>query len=318
MAHVLTAKNYFYFEKETGTGSAWGTRPTTPVIVHAPVKSYSIFNKREEYKQRPMAGRAQSHHSQSNKNTVSGAITMPLYGAFLSSPAVSIAQYFIDLATDSPEVLDPRPSFRGFVIQKDGNGTTVAGKEQTGLRVNKMTLKGSEAGLELTLDCIGKQEVALQASAVALPDDRNGLLEMLFSDTTLSIGGTPVAYSEFSWEVDFGLASLHLNSQWPTKVSAQFHKHTLSFKPLKEAATYDAYLRLQAATELEAILTIKGLHSGTAADDYTTGAFTFARASLDDAQDDMGADSFGYQNIKMTCLKPDDTDDTVAVVWDTV
>jgi len=320
MSHVLGAKRYQYFEKETGTGAAWGTRPSTPVLVHAPTKSYGVALKRNSAQHRPIAGRGQSHHSQSPNSLVSGSIVMPLYGAYLSSPAVSIAQYFLDLVTDTPETLDPRPSFRAFDIHKDGSGTTVTGHEDSGLRVNKATLKGSASDgfLELTLDCIGKTQIVLQGSASALPDDRNGLLEMLFSDTVLSIGGSAVDMSEFSWEVDYGIKPLFLNGNRPNQVSAQYNKQTLSFKPLKTAATYDAYLRLQDNTELESILTIKGLHSGTAADTYTTGQFTFARSVLDEASDDIGLDDFGFQAIKMHLLKPDTSDNTCVPVWDTV
>lgn len=317
MAHVLGAKRYQYFEKETGAGSGWGTRPTTPVLVHAPTSSYGVKLVRNVKQSRPFAGRAQSHHAQNPNSIVQGAITMPLYGAFLAAPVVSIAQYFLDLATDSQETLDPRPSIRVFDIHRDGAGTLVAGHEDSGLRVNKMTLKGSDAGLELTLDVIGKQQINLSASADALPDDRNGLLEMLFSDVVLSIGGSEVAIDSFEWSVDWGLKPIYLNSNRPSKVSAQHNKQELSWTPLKDSATYDAYLRLQAQTELEAILTIKGLHSGTAADNYTVGEFTFPRASLLGADDTISPDDFGMQAIKMSLLKPNTSDNTVTPAWST-
>ncbi len=317
MAHVIGAKRYQYFEKETGTGAAWGTRPTTPVLVHAPTTSYGVKLVRNMKKANPFAGRAQRHHAQNPNSMVSGSITMPLYGAFLSAPAVSIMQYFLDLATDDQEVLDPRPSIRAFDIHRDGSGTTVAGHEHSGLRVNKMTLKGSDSGLELSLDVMGKTEITLSAAAAALPDDRNGLIECLFSDVVLSIGGSEVAIDSFEWSIDWGLKAKYLNSNRPSKISAQHNVQEFSWTPLKEAATYDAYLRLQAQTELEAILTIKGLHSGTGADNYTVGEFTFPRASLNAADDTISQDDFGMQAIKMDLLKPDTTDNTVTPVWST-
>lgn len=319
MGHVLTALRSQYGEKETGTGAAWGTRPTTPVLVHFPTMDYGIKLVREVQEHRTFAGRAQSHHIQNPYSVVQGSLKMPLYGAFLSAPAVSIMQYFLDLATDSQETLDPRPSIRIFDIHRDGAGATVAGHEDTGLRVNKMTLEGSEAGIVLTLDMIGKTQIALAASAVAPPDDRNGLLECLFSDSTLSIGGTPVSVSKWKWELDWGLEALKQNSNRPTKVSAQHNLQTLSWTPLKEAGTYDAYLRLQDQTELEAILVVKGNHSqtsGTApADNYTVGTFTFPRASLKTADDQLSIDTFGTQDIMMKCLKPDTSANTVTPVW---
>lgn len=247
-----------------------------------------------------------------------GTITMPLYGAYDSGPGVSLAEYFLDLALDNQETLDPRPSFRAFDIHRDGAGNTVAGHEASGLRVNKMTLKGQDGGmLELSLDVSGKDETNLSGSAAALPDDRNQLLEMLFSEVTLTVGGSAVLISDFSWEIDWGLKEKYLNSTRPSKISAQHNVQTLTITPLKEAATYDAYLRLVAQTEQEVVLTIKGLHSGTGADNYTVGTFTFPRASLEAADDTIGPDDFGMQSIKLDLLKPDTTDNTVTPVWST-
>jgi len=323
MAHILGAKRYQYFEKETGSGSDWGTRPTTPVLVHCPTSSCGIKLVRNVTKHNPFIGTPQRRHAQNPNSLPQGSITMPLYGSVPASPgSKSFAQYFMELATDSQDTLDPRPSMRVFDITRDGSGTTVGGHEFTGLRVNKMTLKGSaDSGfLELTLDLIGKTGIALQASADALPDDRDQLLEFYFSDVVFTLGGSAINIDSFEWTIDWGLKPKFLNSTRPSKLSAQANVQTLTVTPLKDSATYDAYMRLQAQTELTNVLTIKGLHSGTGtvATNYCQGAFTFTRCSLLNADEVLNQEDYGMQPLIFDVLKPDTSANQVTPVWSDV
>jgi len=319
MAHILGAKRYQYFEKETGAGSDWGTRPTTPVLVHCPTTQCGLKLQRNVVKHNPFIGQAQRRHAQNPNSMPQGQIVLPLYGKVpTNTGGKSLAQYFLELATDSQETLDPRPSIRVFDIGRDGAGATVAGHEFTGMRVNKMTLKGSsDSGfLELTLDLMGKTELTLQAAADSLPDDRTKLLEFYFSDTTFTLGGSALTIDSFEWSIDWGLKAKYMNGSRPNKLSAQHNVQTLTVTPLKDSGTYDAYQRLQEQTELTNVLTIKGLHSGTGSTgNYVQGAFTFGRCSLMNADEALTQDDFAMQPLIFDVLKPDTSANQVTPVW---
>lgn len=311
---IIGSQRYFAFSRET----VWGVLDDpNPVIVHAPISDYGIELTRKIMEHDTFVGAPEQQHAQAIGCDLAGSIKMPLYGYHDLGAGKSLAEYFIELATKDPHKLATRQSLYAWDMQRDGDQNLIAGHEHSGLRLNKMTLEGSDAGIVLTLDMIGQDEIATENSPGAVPDDRHELIEFLFQDSTLEIGGDPILVQNWKWEVDYGMKALFQNSPRAAKIHGQYCKQTFTLTPLKETATYDALLRLLPQTELSLELVIIGLHDGTAADDYTRGTFTFDRTSLIEAKTALPWGDFGTQPITLRCLKPQDTGHIVEAVWDT-
>ena len=98
-------------------------------------------------------------------------------------------------------------------------------KRHLGLRVNTITLAGSDAGIVLTLELIGQSAVNFTGSA-SPPNNRNKLVEFLFEDSTFSLGGSAMNFSQFQWSVSRNLDVIYENSHNPIAAPKTSWKET--------------------------------------------------------------------------------------------
>lgn len=311
MTTYVGEKNYLALSSE----ATWGTKDGSPVYVHTPVETYTPKMRWEKKLARPMVGLTQPKHGQKTRGMVSGQITCPLYGWVPGSPSIttSIAEYLIAWCM-SMNSLD-RPS----KTCEFARGPNIANKRHLGMRVFGWTLAGSGDSVSLTLDVAGKDEVGNSTftTAQTLPNDREGLLEMIFPGSTISLGGTNTEFKSFNLAVKYKQALEYNASTRPSILrSAGVESAVLSCAIEEVDDTYQGYNRDSAELETAIVLAIKGLHNGTGTGgtNYTVGTFTMARAQLIDPGEDDSRE-IPYNNLSFNLLKPDSSSDLISVAW---
>jgi len=334
MGEVLVQHGYQYWSFETGSGSAWGTEASSPVLVHHPVIKYDVKQLREVKRNRRLIGIGQQAHSQAVGKSVAGSIDLPWYGSVDAGTTVALAKSMMEwaLGDGSTVTLETgdRPSATVYNIVRDGGNTQISSRKDSGLRVNKFTLKGQEDGyIEMSFDVIGKAQVSFSSTPDALPADRYELNEALFIDTIFTLGGSALPISSFELSVDFGLKPRRLTASAAaglttgggiTNLPAAAGPITeLTVVPLKTASTYDAYQRLLGVTELAAVLSVQGRHGGSGASgDYTKCSLAMARCALENADEVFGGDDIANQPLKFAVLKPQSSAVQIVPTWSEV
>lgn len=334
MGEVLVDHGYQYFSFETGSGSAWGTEASSPVLLHHPTAKYDVKQQRMVKRNRRLIGLAQSAHSQNVGKSLAGSIDLPFMGHVDSGTTIALARSmfewaFGDGSTVTIETGD-RPSCTVYNIVRDGGNTQISSRKDAGLRVNKFVLKGSEDGfVEMSMELIGKSTAAFSSTPNALPNDRQELTEALFIDSICTLGGSNLPISAFELSVDFGLKPRRLTSTAAAGLTtgggitnlpaAGGVVAELTLTPLKTANTWDGYQRLQATTELSCVLSVQGLHGGSGASgDYTRLSLSMARCALENADEVFGSDDIASQPLKFAVLKPSSSAVMIVPTWSEV
>ena len=305
---ILGNKSYLVLASE----STWGTTPGTPVRVHVPASEYSVKFRPERRNAQPFIGLRQRKHGRPTKGMPAGTLRTSLYGAVDSGATVSLAQYLLDWALANPET-QARPSKSSQWTEGPG----VSDKDHKGLRVNQLTLSGSEDSsfIEVALDLMGKTE-ALESSAESLPADRNKLQEFEFVDATFALAGSAVKVANFQYVANQNITPDYLNSFNPTHLEAGDLIESLQFTLIKNADAWDAYRSATSVTEVTGQIVLKGLHNGTGATgNYTVVTIDFARLGYINHDDEVNFNRLTRIPLQFEVLKPDDSDNGIEITY---
>lgn len=319
---ILGAKSYLALASE----DVWGSNPAAAAgsgsnasgsaqdYMLIPCNDFSVRFRPENRQATPYLGILQKKHSTNYRGRPSGGLVVPFYGWAADNMTTSIAEFLMQWGFASHETTAP-PSKTAVWAQ----GPDVANKVYTGLRVNTGTLSGSadsgEVNITLALD--GQTEDDL-ATAPAIPNDREKVIEARFADVTLTLGGSTVLIKDFSWTVQSVLIVEYLNAFVPQLILKTGHAETFTCTLIKNSATYDVYRRLTTDTELAATLVVKALHNGTLSNTYARLSLSLPRMHFLDADDQFSLTDLVRQPISFQVLKPDSSSNGSAMTWDTV
>lgn len=307
---IQPIKSYANFYNE----STWATKPGSPSYVFCPVLNYGVQLRRESRNAATFTGLRQRKHGQHFRDTLSGGVTVPLYGWRPSGLSGSLAEYFLTWAfnTAAPE---------GVMLASKGcewaEGPDVANQRHHGLRVNSATLSGSaDSGfIQLALDLIGKNDEAV-TTAQSLPNDMEKCVEFEWADSTFTLGGSSVELRSFQLQIQNGLKGEFVGGRTISLLPASQRVVTLQLEFAKNASTWDVYRRTAADTETNAELVLKGLHNGTGATgDYAVGTITLSRIRYAMHEDQRGRDGISFLPLQFDVLKPDSSSTDVAIAW---
>ena len=321
---ILGSKSYLALISET----TWGTNPDSASgagsgtgggavsAVHVPVDEYSVRFRPENRQANPFLGIYQRKHSKNFRGMLQGSLRCPLYGASQGGVmgGKSLAEWLMDWAFESHESND-LPSKTAY--WHEGPGT--ANQEHNGLRVNQATLQGSDDSgiIEISLDLMGQREDAL-ASNVALPNDRDKIVEFEFQDAAFQLAGSAVTLKSFNLQLTRGLQAHYLNSYHPSFLFPGDYAMTLQMVLAKNANTYDAIRRAETTDERTGRITLRGLHNGTMAGTYAQVTIDFDRLHTMDVDDDRARQNLNFQTLNFVVLKPDTANNGFRTTWTTV
>ena len=293
--------------------STWATVPGSPTWYDVPVTDYNVRFKPKRRDGQARVGLFQEKFGTNPTGHPSGNLVTPLYGFHPTGLTTSLAQYLMEWGFLDQEVKFPRSKVCEwqYVGHEDD-------KRHLGLRVNTITLAGSDAGIVLTLELIGQSAVNFTGSA-SPPNNRNKLVEFLFEDSTFSLGGSAMNFSQFQWSVSRNLDVIYENSHNPIAAPKTSWKETFSVTPVKADSTYDAMRESLGMQEMAASLTLKGNHNGTGTGgtNFAQVAIAFARLSLIDS-DESGGTSAQMNPLTFAVLKPDSSSNGSVMTWSEV
>lgn len=292
--------------------STWATMPGSPVKIHVPVTSCGVKFKPQRRNNQQRVGLFQRKYGRNIKGNPDGSIVTPLYGWTPTGLTTSLAQWLMEWGFLDQEAIFPRSK-----ILEWAEGPDTANTRHLGLRVNSATLAGSaDNGISLTLELMGQDSVNF-ATAATKPNDRNKLVEFIFEDTALTLDGNVIQYSGFQWQVQRGLQPNFFNNRRPTSMPKSQWVETFSVTPPKQGHAWEDLVRDLEMQEVEATLTMKGLHNGTGTDgtDFTTLSIAFPRLSLIDA-DEQESNGIYNEPLTFDVLKPDTADLSSTMTWD--
>lgn len=301
-----------------GAETTWGTVPGSPTYVHCPVATYGVKLVTENRQSSLFTGNEFQKHNQKRRGNPQGQVVAPMFGWQPSGLGMSLAQYLFDWGFDIPA---SDPCVRDSKFAEWAEGPDVANRRHTGLRVASATLAGDSGSGQVTiaLDLQGKDEATF-ATAQAVPDDMNSLVDFDFSNVTLTLGGTSVAIRSFELKVDYSMQPLFENSTRPVYLLADMTSYTFNVTLAKEDDTYAALHRALTNSELTAVLSMQGSHegTGTALTDDTKLAITMARCALIDDAPTFNRGQAIEEALNFLVLKPDTTDNPIESVWSEV
>lgn len=303
---ISTEKSYAVLIDE----STWATMPGSPVRVHVPVTSCGVkfTPKRRNSQQR--VGLFQRKYGRNLSGHPTGSIVTPLYGWIPTGLTTSLAQWLLEWGALDQEVTFPRSK-----ILEWAEGPNTANSRHLGLRVNSMTLAGSaDNGISLTLDLMGQSTINF-ATADALPDDRNKLVEFLFEDAALTLNSVATPFSAFQWQIQRGLQPQYFDSRTPQALPKTQWIETFSVTPPKQGHAWEDLVRDLDMQEVPAQLVLKGLHNGTGGTgDFTVLTLDLPRLSLINA-DEQESNGIYNEPLTFDVLKPDTADLSSAMTW---
>lgn len=306
---MTTALCYAALQSE---GATWGTVAGGIVDHYLPLAAFGLKAALEIREMQPGVGVLHVRHAEKVRRSVQGQIACPLYGAFAPTATKSFAQYLLEWAFEPPDTeAGERPS-KTLHWFDDVEPST-----WTGLRVDEATLSGDEGGITLTLSLVGKIELA-SVFTFALPDDRVGLTEFLFSRCALEFDGDPLLIQSFAWSVKHALALKH-NGFEPSSLKSTGRHESFTFRPLKSDSNLAAMQRLTAMGEKSATLTLLGAHGGTGASgDDVQLSVTFPRLAINEAADVISVNDYLWQPVNCTVLKPQEATAASLMTWSLV
>lgn len=306
-------KSYLVMSAE-GT---WGTKSGSPVYVYHPVNSYTPKMRWEKKMARPFAGVMQPKNGQKTRGKVSGQIATSLYGWKPGSGiTTSLAEYIMAWC------LGLNDQDRVSKTCEWARGPNVSNKRHLGMRVTGWTLSGSGDAVNLSIDVTGKDEVGQDTftTAQSVPNDQEGVLEMIFPGSTLTLGGTSYGFRSFELAVKYAMAEEY-NASTRLSILRSSGVESATFKCQTENVDdgWQDYNRDSAELETEVVLAIQGLHNGTGTGgtDYTVGTFTLPRAQLIDPGEDDSR-QIPYNELSFNLLKPDTSSDLLSLAWSEV
>jgi tail tube protein len=291
--------------------TTWGTVPTSPVWIDVPVNDYTVRYKPKRRNGQARVGQYQRRYGANVSGHPSGNLVTPLYGFQQTGFTGSLAQMMLEWGFLDQENKFPRSKCAQWEYENHEDD-----KGQVGLRVNQITLAGSESGIVLTLELIGQSSSNITGSA-SPPNSRNKLVEFLFEDSTFSLGGNPMTYSAFQWSCQRNLDVIYLNSNSPTGMPKTAWTETFSVTPVKADDTYDIARDALGMPEYVGSLVLKGLHNGTMSNTWAVGTVAFPRLSLIDS-DENGGTSTIMNPLTFDILKPDTSSNGSTMTWTTV
>lgn len=308
---ILKTKSYATLYTE----STWGTKPGSPTYYHLPVLDYNVWFKPQNRQANPYLGLFGRKHSKNFRGMPSGNLSCALHGYIPAGGSVSLMQYILDWGLGDLEAGETGSKGCQWA---EGPGT--ADKEHNGLRVNAATISGSDDSgfIQASLDLMGKTEAGDGTYSVqALPDDRERIVDCEFPDSTLSIGGSAVAYKNATLQVQRGLKVEYLNSFTPSLLLSTQTLISFQCQLIKNADTYDTLRRASTVSEVAVVWTIKGLHNGTGTGgtNYTQAAITMDRCSFLDAGEQGSKEDIANQQLSYAVLKPDSSAASIAIAY---
>ncbi len=287
--------------------TVWGDIPGTPTWIDVPVSDYTVAQKEKRRNGQARTGQYQRRYGTNVSGHPAGNLVTPLFGWGVSGS--SLAQLLMEWGFLDQEVKFPRSKTAQWIYKSHEDD-----KSHGGLRVNTATLTGSDAGISLSLELIGKTETNAAVSGVSAPNDRKRLVEFLFEDCTLALGGTEISISAFQWQVQRNLSPIYNNSVSPISLPKTSWNETFSCTPLKLDATYDALRNAGGMAEMTGTLVIKG---DNAASGITNCSVAFARLSLIDSQESGGNGAI-MNPLTFDVLKPDTSAAGSVMTWSTI
>lgn len=319
---IIGAKSYLVMQTETswgeiveGSGTGGGSGSTG--WVHVPVSSYTVRQRPQRRSANVYIGLKQRKHGTMFRGMPSGQIALPFYGFKPAGLGVSLAEWLMDWAFESHELVD-LPSKSAVWAE----GPNVANKRHLGLRVNTATLAGdANSGLvNFTFDVMGRTEEGNTAvgTAMQLPDDREKLLDANFSDCTFALGGSAIELSAFSLQVQYGLIAHFNNVRQPSLLVSPTRQVLVNMTiPPKNSDTWDTVRRvLNTGSEYVGQIVVQGLHNGTGpSGNYTICTIDLPRLQYIDHEDQMAFEQLTLQPLQFEALKPDASSNDLTISW---
>lgn len=290
--------------------ATWATLPGAPTRIHVPVNSCGVRFRPKRRNAQQRVGLFQRKHASNVSGHPSGPLVCELYGWHPTGLTTSLAQFMMEWGFLDQEAQFPRSKILEWAEGPDASNT-----RHLGLRVNSATLAGTaDNGITLSLDLIGQDSVNF-ATASALPDNRNKLVEFLFEDLTFTLDGTVTPISGFTWQVQRGLQPSYWDNNRPQSMPKTQWVETFSVTPPKQGHAWEDKVRSGGMQEVAATLALKGLHNGTGTTgNWTTLSIAFPRLSLIDA-DEQEANGIYAEPLTFDVLKPDTTDPSSTMTW---
>lgn len=291
----------------------WGVTPGSPTYYHVPFFGWDVMLDPDTRQAEPFIGTMQRKHSRNYRGYPHGQGHCALYGWQPSgSGGVSLAQKMLDWSFGDLDNICPRS--KGAEWAESGGSDE---RRDTGLRVRSAVLRGSEdqGFVDLTMDIVGQDEVS-SFSPQAVPNDRNKLVEFEYPDVSFTLDGSTILCKAFIHQARRTLEMHYLNSHRPSLIAQADRVDTLVLVPQKTDATWDAIQRLSTSTEVEGVITMKGLHNGTGSGgtSYTKLTRTFPRLSFMNKRDSQGRVIL-FETLNFMVLKPDTSDPCFTDAW---
>lgn len=303
LTQVITGQNIHITAWEedslSGGSGSWGTKPASPTYVFLPCYSYGVKFNTTRRNSRPHLGQYTVKHGRRYKGIPSGPLSGPM--------TANVASFLMDWVFDGDGV-----NFPASIGCERAEGPDVANEQANGLMVNNFTLSGDEdsGNVVWSIDAMG-HSVGTVGTAQEVPGDLDSLSDFEFVDAVLTIDSTATQMSGFSLSRQNNLVAKWLGSLTPQTLARTQQTTNLSFELPKQASTYDVVRRLLTEeTEYDVQLAVAGI---TGAGTTTTITFDMPRCQVIDPDDSYGVDQLTMTTVNMECLKPDTSEQEIAV-----
>jgi hypothetical protein len=303
--------SYLFSTIET---EAWATLDGEPDYVFTPVTSFGLDEDERIRNAQVYAGQINAAYQNRQRGLVKGNIVTPLFGWRPSGLTTSLAEFWLGWAAGQRGT--KLPQSRAFEWSREDT----ANERHLGCRVNGFTLQGSEAGISLTIDVIGRT-VEPFSTAQTLPNDMQELIEFLFDDSVVcTLNSIATNISQFSWQVQRPLTPNWENAALITGLPAgQRWTETFTVTKKKVDATWQTRGRTAGVFECPLVLTLKGVHqgTGTGGTNYAKATITMPRLSLTSVKE-QGSPNELTETLTFNVLKPQSSSAASAVTWSEV
>lgn len=316
MAISMGWKHYLVLTPE----DTWGTLNDSNADLYIPYASNTIQTN-TTYRQPDLTtGFAQDRYNEQDKSIIQGAISCPVIGTQVGGK--SIAEHLIEAAVHGSGSQQESQDLKSFT----GRWNDPAGSDNKrflGLRANTLTIAGSsDAGVSMTVDWIGKDEVE-ESAMPALSHTQPQPAGARFANVTLFLStesdadsasgtGESVGIRAFNLVWSNGLVAYHNNSQFPSYVVAGPRKCSFNFSILKDSDTYDLLRRSGALSNRAARLIIDAPHLGTGSGGtYSRIIAKFDRLNFNGLTEQVAKNALDQQDVAWFGLKPDTTNNAL-------
>jgi len=314
MAYTIQQQHYYFAYLE----STWGTTPGSPARVLLPLDSYGVQFMTDRRTNTPQIGQYGRKHGRRFRGRPEGSLGGPLFPQFDASTTKSKAQWLLEWVFGGESAIN-LPSI-GIEVAEVGIAN--AGKRHAGMRCSQFTLQGSEDSgrVDWSATATGKTETVLASGDyTAVADDLGLLTDFEFADCVLTIGSAVQEMKSFQITRNQPLKIHYLGDTSPSAVVKTGRETTFQVVILKETNGYDVVRRaLDAETELDVNLLLKGKHEGTGADTYTTISIDMPRAQVITPTDTHSREDISTIQIQCDVLKPDSASPEISFTYDTI